>query len=239
MDKQLSNMPGNGLIVAIDGPSGAGKSTVCRAIAARLGAQYLDTGAMYRVATLHVLRQNIDPNDHEAVAKATEKLPLTINDDPASHSVMLDGEDVASEIRSAEVTQNVSAVSANTAVRTNLVALQRRLASTARRCILDGRDIGTNVLVDAPVKIFLTASPEVRATRRFEQDRAAGREVIFEDVLKDVKKRDYIDSTRVVDPLRPATDAVIVDSSELSLEQVIETLVTLIERSSERNTNER
>lgn len=239
MDKQLSNMPENGLIVAIDGPSGAGKSTVCRAIAARLGAQYLDTGAMYRVATLHVLRQNIDPNDHEAVAKATEKLPLTINDDPASRSVMLDGEDVASEIRGVEVTRNVSAVSANPAVRTNLVALQRRLASAARRCILDGRDIGTNVLVDAPAKIFLTASPEVRATRRFEQDRAAGCEVNFEDVLEDVKKRDYIDSTRAVDPLRPATDAVIVDSSELSLEQVIETLVTLIERSSERNSNER
>ncbi|AFM07324.1 (d)CMP kinase [Corynebacterium pseudotuberculosis] len=238
MNKQLSNMPGNGLIVAIDGPSGAGKSTVCRAIAAELGAKYLDTGAMYRVATLHVLRQNIDPRDCEAVAKATEKLPLAINDDPASLSVILDGEDVASEIRGAEVTRNVSAVSANPAVRTNLVALQRRLASAAQRCILDGRDIGTNVLVDAPVKIFLTASPEVRATRRFEQDREAGRTVNYEDVLEDVKKRDHIDSTRAADPLRPAADAVIVDSSELSLEQVIETIIALIKRSSERNSNE-
>ncbi|ADK28775.1 (d)CMP kinase [Corynebacterium pseudotuberculosis] len=238
MNKQLSNMPGNGLIVAIDGPSGAGKSTVCRAIAAELGAKYLDTGAMYRVATLHVLRQNIDPRDCEAVAKATEKLPLAINDDPASRSVILDGEDVASGIRGAEVTRNVSEVSANPAVRTNLVALQRRLASAAQRCILDGRDIGTNVLVDAPVKIFLTASPEVRATRRFEQDREAGRTVNYEDVLEDVKKRDHIDSTRAVDPLRPAADAVIVDSSELSLEQVIETIIALIKRSSERNSNE-
>lgn len=228
---EICNCENNGLIVAVDGPSGAGKSTVCRAVAQQLGAKYLDTGAMYRVATLHVLRQGIDPADTQAVIEATASLPLQVNDDPQSREVLLDGEDVSAEIRGPEVTQHVSAVSAIPEVRTNLVNLQRKLAKDAHRCILDGRDIGTNVLTDAPAKIYLTASAEVRAQRRHDQDTAAGRESNYDEVLADVMRRDHADSTRKVAPLRPADDANIVDTSELELEQVIETLHTLIEKS--------
>lgn len=228
---EICNCENNGLIVAVDGPSGAGKSTVCRAVAQQLGAKYLDTGAMYRVATLHVLRQGIDPADTQAVIEATASLPLQVNDDPQSREVLLDGEDVSAEIRGPEVTQHVSAVSAIPEVRTNLVNLQRKLAKDAHRCILDGRDIGTNVLTDAPAKIYLTASAEVRAQRRHDQDTAAGRESNYDEVLADVMRRDHADSTRKVAPLRPADDATIVDTSELELEQVIETLHTLIEKS--------
>lgn len=171
----VSNMPDGGLIVAVDGPSGTGKSTTCRRLAKQLDAKYVDTGAMYRVATLAVLRAGADPSDPAAVIAATRDLPLTVSDDPDSTEVLLGGEDVSREIRGPEVTRTVSAVSAIPEVRENLVALQRKLAADAHRAIVEGRDIGTVVLADAPVKVFLTASAQVRARRRFEQDLAAGR----------------------------------------------------------------
>ena len=160
------NMPGGGLILAVDGPSGTGKSTTCRALAKRLDARYVDTGAMYRVATLAVLRAGVDPADVDKVIEVTRDLPLAVNDDPDSSEVLLAGENVAEEIRGAEVTRNVSAVSAVPEVRENLVALQRRLAADAHRAIVEGRDIGTVVLADAPAKAYLTASAEVRADRK-------------------------------------------------------------------------
>lgn len=234
MDKTSVNNCSQGLIVAVDGPSGAGKSTVCRIVAEAFGAKYLDTGAMYRVATLHVLNQGIDPLDTDAVIRATSTLPLQMNDDPTSKSVLLNGVDVSQEIRGAAVTQHVSTVSAIPEVRHNLVALQRALAARAGRCILDGRDIGTNVLKDAPLKIFLSASAEVRAQRRHDQDLAAGRESNYEAVLADVQRRDHADSTRATAPLRPAEDAVQVDTSEMTLEQVIERITALVIESAER-----
>lgn len=227
----ITNMPDGGLILAVDGPSGTGKSTTCRALAKRLDAKYVDTGAMYRVATLAVLRVGVDPSDTARVIEVTTDLPLAVNDDPDSTEVLLDGEDVSREIRGPEVTRTVSAVSAVPEVRTNLVALQRRLATEAHRAIVEGRDIGTVVLVDAPVKVFLTASAEVRARRRFDQDTAAGRDVDFDTVLADVIRRDDLDSSRTTSPLRPAEDAVIVDTSELTLEQVLDTLMNLLEDS--------
>lgn len=223
----ISNMPDGGLIIAVDGPSGAGKSTACRAVARELDAKYLDTGAMYRVATLHVLRAGIDPADEAAVVAATSNLPLQVNDDPSSLEVLLAGEDVSREIRGTEVTRNVSQVSAYPQVRENLVALQRSLAAAAHRCILDGRDIGTAVLVNAPLKVFLTASAEVRARRRYNQDIAAGREADFETVLADVVRRDELDSTRAVSPLRPAEDATLVDTSDMTFDQVVDSLIEL------------
>ncbi|PRQ12021.1 cytidylate kinase [Corynebacterium sp. 13CS0277] len=227
------DLPGEhtGLLVAVDGPSGAGKSTACRAIAEELSAKYLDTGAMYRVATLHVLNQGIDPADTEAVVAATAALPLVVNDDPASREVLLDGKDVSAEIRSAEVTRAVSAVSAIPAVRDNLVALQRSLAREAGRCVLDGRDIGTNVFPDAPAKIFLTASARVRAERRHAELLAKGEDVSFEEVFADVERRDHLDSTRATNPLAPAEDAYVLDSSEMTLEQVIDTMMAIVEDS--------
>lgn len=227
----LTNMPDGGLILAVDGPSGTGKSTTCRALAKQLDAKYVDTGAMYRVATLAVLRAGIDPADTEAVIAATRELPLEVSDDPDSTDVILDGENVAGEIRGREVTQNVSAVSAIPEVRTNLVELQRKLAREAHRAIVEGRDIGTVVLVDAPAKAFLTASPEVRATRRYDQDIAAGRDADYDTVLADVIRRDELDSSRATSPLRPAEDAEIIDTSDMDKGEVLDALISLIERS--------
>lgn len=229
--EHLSNMPDGGLILAVDGPSGTGKSTTCRALAKQLGAKYIDTGAMYRVATLAVLRAGVDPQSTDEVIAVTRELPLTVSDDPDSTEVLLGGEDVSSEIRGPEVTRNVSAVSAIPQVRENLVALQRNLARDAHRAIVEGRDIGTVVLVDAPAKAFMTASAEVRAKRRFDQDIEAGREADFATVLADVQRRDELDSSRATSPLKPADDAVIIDTSDMSREDVLGALVELIERS--------
>ncbi|WP_080795027.1 (d)CMP kinase [Corynebacterium pacaense] len=235
MTEALSNLPGGGLIIAVDGPSGTGKSTVSRALARRLGAKYLDTGAMYRVATLHVLDKGIDPTDTAAVIAATADLPLQISDDPDSTEVLLGGVDVQREIRGPEVTRNVSAVSAIPEVRANLVALQRQLSAAARRCVVEGRDIGSVVLVDAPLKAYLTASAEVRARRRYDQDLAAGRSVDYAGVLADVQRRDELDSTRAVSPLKPADDAVILDTSNMTMDEVLDTLITLAHTSAERS----
>lgn len=227
----ISNMPNDGLILAVDGPSGTGKSTTCRALAKKLGAKYVDTGAMYRVATLAVLRKGIDPADTAAVIEATADLPLEVNDDPDATTVIFDGEDVSGVIRGAEVTRHVSAVSAIPEVRENLVALQRSLATQAHRAIVEGRDIGTVVLADAPAKAFLTASARVRAQRRYDQDIAAGREADFDKVLADVERRDAADSSRAISPLRPAEDAVIIDTSDMGRAEVQEALINLVKES--------
>ena len=230
-DNQISNMPGGGLILAVDGPSGTGKSTMCRALAKQLDAKYVDTGAMYRVATLAVLRAGVDPADTDAVIEATTDLPLEVSDDPDSTAVLFAGEDVSGEIRGPEVTKHVSAVSAIPEVRVNLVELQRKLAREAGRAIVEGRDIGTVVLPDAPAKVYMTASAEVRAKRRFDQDVAAGREADFDAVLADVKRRDDADSSRKTSPLRPADDAEVVDTSEMAPEAVLAALTAVVERS--------
>ena len=217
--------------IAIDGPAGTGKSTLARTLAGRVGGAYLDTGAMYRVATLRVLRAGIDPEDSAAVITATADLPLEIGTDAGAERILLDSEDVSEEIRTARVTANVSAVSAVPEVRENLVRLQRRLAAEGGTVVLEGRDIGTVVLPDAEVKIYLTASPEVRARRRTEQDLAAGRQADYDEVLAAVIERDRKDSTRAASPLRPAEDAVVIDTSDLTLDEVLETLVALAEGS--------
>ncbi|MDK4279847.1 MULTISPECIES: (d)CMP kinase [Corynebacterium] len=227
----ISNMPDEGLILAVDGPSGTGKSTTCRALAKQLDAKYIDTGAMYRVATLAVLRQGVDPADKEAVISATANLPLEVSDDPDSTQVLFDGADVSRVIREDEVTQNVSAVSAIPEVRENLVALQRTLAQRAHRAIVEGRDIGTVVLADAPAKAFMTASAEVRAQRRHDQNEKAGIASDFESVLADVQRRDAADSSRATSPLRPADDATIVDTSDMSPEDVVQALINVVKES--------
>lgn len=227
----ISNMPNGGLILAVDGPSGTGKSSTCRALAKKLDAKYVDTGAMYRVATLAVLKAGVDPADTDAVIAATAELPLEISDDPDSKEVLLGGEDVSAIIRGDEVTRNVSAVSAIPEVRENLVRLQRNLAAQAHRAIVEGRDIGTTVLPDAPAKVYLTASAEVRAQRRYAQNQAAGIPCEFAQVLADVERRDAADSSRATSPLRPADDAVIIDTSELTLDEVLSALIDIVKES--------
>lgn len=226
---RLAGLTGSSsLVVAMDGPSGTGKSSVSRKLAARLDAAYLDTGAMYRVATLRVLRGGVDLDDAEAIVAAVKELPLTIGTDPSRELILLDGEDVSEEIRGNAVTKAVSAVSAVSEVRDQLVALQRGIATTAGRIVVEGRDIGTVVLTDADVKIYLTASAEARAERRNVQNIAEGRGDDFQAVLADVQRRDNLDSTRKVSPLRPAEDAILVDTSELNKDEVIDELYRVV-----------
>ncbi|NLG56281.1 MAG: (d)CMP kinase [Rhodococcus sp.] len=213
----------------MDGPSGTGKSTVSRRLAIALGARYLDTGAIYRTATLHVLRKGVDLGDPVAIADAVVGLPWSIGTDPEGEQVLLDGEDVGSEIRGGEVTAAVSAVSAVPAVRAFLVEAQRQLARDAERIVVEGRDIGTVVLIDADVKIFLTASAQARARRRNEQNIQQGRGDNYEAVLADVERRDHLDSTRAVSPLRPADDSILVDTSEMGIDEVVARLIELVD----------
>ncbi|WP_181188445.1 (d)CMP kinase [Actinopolyspora mortivallis] len=219
-------------IVAVDGPSGTGKSTAARRLAGSLGAAYLDTGAMYRAVTLAVLRAGREPTDQEAVAEVARRCRVEMRTDPQHPGVTLDGVDVASEIRGAAVTEAVSAVSAVAEVREIMVAQQRRLITVATTpvggIVVEGRDVGTVVSPEAGLKVYLTASSEARACRRSAQDAAAGRESDPRRVRADVTRRDSLDSNRGIAPLRMAEDAVLVDTTELDLEQVLRRLHDLV-----------
>jgi CMP/dCMP kinase len=217
------------IVVAIDGPAGTGKSSVSKGLAQALEARYLDTGAMYRMVTLAVLRAGIEPTDAQAVGRIVSTVQMSVDYDPDRDRYFLAGEDVSAEIRGDEVTQAVSAVSSVPAVRTRLVALQRRMAEGPGNVVVEGRDIGTVVLPDASVKVFLTASAETRARRRNDQNVAAGLADDYDGVLADVRRRDHLDSTRAVSPLRAAADAVIVDTSEMTEDQVIAHLLQLVQ----------
>lgn len=215
------------LVIAIDGPAGTGKSSVARGLARSLGARYLDTGAMYRIVTLSVLRNGIGLGDAAAIAAVADGIELAVGHDPDEDGSYLAGEDVSDEIRGDAVTKAVSAVSAVPAVRTRLVDLQRALAQGPGNVVVEGRDIGTVVLPDAGLKIFLTASAEERARRRNDQNVAAGSPDDYERVLTEVKRRDHFDSTRAVSPLRAAADAVVVDTSHMTQPEVIAHLTEL------------
>ncbi|MCV7229451.1 (d)CMP kinase [Mycolicibacterium komossense] len=217
-------------VVAIDGPAGTGKSSVSRGLARAMSARYLDTGAMYRIVTLAVLRAGIDLGDARAIADLDAA--VTVGHDPDEDRAFLAGEDVSAEIRGDAVTKAVSAVSAVPAIRTRLVDMQRELASGGSDVVVEGRDIGTVVLPHADVKIFLTASAETRAKRRNDQNVAAGLPGDFEAVLADVRRRDHLDSTRAVSPLRAADDALVVDTSEMTEAEVIHHLLDLVQQRS-------
>jgi CMP/dCMP kinase len=218
------------VVVAVDGPAGTGKSSVSRGLARELGARYLDTGAMYRIVTLALLRAGVDLTDPDAMAAAAADVQIALSDDPGEDRSFLAGEDVSAEIRGDEVTGSVSAVSAVPAVRKRLVDLQRQLADGPGSVVVEGRDIGTVVLPDANVKFFLTASAETRAKRRNDQNIASGLGDDYPGVLTDVRRRDHLDSTRAVSPLRAADDAVVVDTSDMTEAQVIEYLLKLVEQ---------
>lgn len=219
------------VIVAIDGPSGTGKSSTSRAVAAKLGLSYLDTGAQYRAITWWMLTHDIDVRDAEAVAAAADRPEILSGTDPAEPTITVDGADASGPIRTQEVTGAVSAVSAVPAVRARITELQRAIAAGAPTgIVVEGRDIGTTVLPDADLKIFLTASPEARAARRGgELKGSGGRPVDLDATREALLKRDAADAGRKTSPLRKADDAVEVDTTELTLEQVIECVVTLIE----------
>jgi CMP/dCMP kinase len=214
--------------LALDGPAGSGKSSVSRAVAQHLGWVMLDTGAMYRAITWAVLQANIDLDDHEAVAQQARNTTIEITTDPGNFSISANGEDVTSAIRSPEVSAAVSAVSAVPQVRELLVQLQRQaVANSNFGIVIEGRDIGTVVLPDSKLKVFLTATPEARARRRsLEMDPLASSETIAQ-TQEELLLRDTKDSGREHSPLKPAPDSQLLDTSDLSLEQVVDQLVIL------------
>jgi cytidylate kinase len=220
-------------VVAMDGPSGTGKSTAARRLARECGAAYLDTGAMYRAATLAVLRAGLGADsDPAAVLAAARAARIDSVTDPAAPAILLNGEDVEAEIRGTEVTSLVSAVSADPALRAEVVEQQRAriAAGVADRggIVVEGRDIGTVVAPDAALKVYLTASDEIRAARRGAQDRKAGRIADAAAVLAAVRRRDHLDTTRPVSPLAAAPDAVVLDTDDLTVDAVLDELRRLV-----------
>ena len=213
--------------VAIDGPAGAGKSTLARRLAAELGYIYVDTGAMFRTIGLYALRAGKDPKDNEAVNALLPEISLKFAFIGGEQHIYLNGEDVSTAIRTEEVGMAASAVGANPEVRAFLLGMQRDMAKT-QDVLMDGRDIGTVVLPDATVKIFLTASPEARATRRWKEYQQKGVEVSYEEVLADVRQRDYQDTHRAAAPHRQADDAQLLDTSEMNFEQSLEAMKKMI-----------
>lgn len=212
--------------IAIDGPAGAGKSTVARKVAQKLSFIYVDTGAMYRAMALYLLRQKIAAEDTAGIEDACKAADITIVHQDGEQQVLLDGEDVTAFLRTEEVGNMASVSSANGEVRRKLVALQQKLAGEAD-VVMDGRDIGTEVLPDAGVKIYLTASVHTRAVRRYQELREKGEKVFLEKIENDIQKRDEQDKNRENSPLRQAEDAVLVDSSEMTVDQVVEKILTI------------
>ena len=213
--------------VAIDGPASSGKSTISKLIAKKNHFVYLDTGAMYRVVTLAVLKNQISLDDHRAIEQLVQTIEIGFSMQDGKQSVFMNGEDVTDEIRSVEVTRNVSAVSALKEVRTRLVHLQREIAEN-HSIIMDGRDIGTVVLPQAEIKIFLVASVEERAKRRFIENQEKGIEMSYEELVEDIRRRDHIDSTRKESPLKKAEDAIEIDTTTMTIDDVVKTVTALI-----------
>ncbi len=211
------------LRVAIDGPGGTGKSTIAKAIAARFGLEYIDTGAMYRALGLKARRSGTDESDEDAVR---EMLAVTSIDFVNGHT-LLDGEDVSGLIRTNEISMAASNISKLAIVRAKVDEVSRYLAST-KDVVMEGRDIGTTVIPDAEVKIFMTASPEIRAKRRYKQLLAAGKEADFDTIFSEIRTRDYQDSHREVSPLRAADDAVYLDTSDMSKEENTDAVAEII-----------
>ena len=216
------------IAIAIDGPAGAGKSTIAKLCAKELEFIYVDTGALYRAIGLCAFRNNIGSKDADAILQMLKdiKVELAFND-KKEQIVLLNGEDVSGFIRTPEISMYASDVSAIPQVRAFLLELQRNMAKT-NNVIMDGRDIGTVVLPDAQIKIFLTASPQVRAKRRYDELIEKGMDVNFDDILSDVITRDYNDSHREIAPLKPAEDSIIVDTSQLNLEQSVSKMISIM-----------
>ena len=216
--------------IAIDGPAGAGKSTKAKAVAKELEFIYVDTGAMYRAMALHLLRQGIVPGEEAQMDAACENAEISIVYENGAQQVLLNGENVTGDLRREEVGNMASVSSARPRIREKLVELQRVLASQTD-VVMDGRDIGTCVLPDADVKIYLTASARTRALRRCRELEEKGVSCVLEEIEADINDRDYRDMTREISPLRKAEDAVLVDSSEMSIEEVKEAIIRLYRES--------
>mgnify|MGYP001030195626 CR=1 FL=1 len=215
--------------IAIDGPSSAGKSTIAKKVAARLGTTYLDTGAMYRALTLSALRKGADFESEPAILAVLDESEIHLTQVEGHQTVFLNDEDVTESIRSTDVTKNVSVVSSHEKVRAEMVRRQQRFAEKGG-IVMDGRDIGTVVLPNADLKIYLVASAEERALRRYHESVAKGMTVSLEQLTEDMKARDHYDMNREASPLRKADDAVELDTTHLSIDAVVETVLNLIKK---------
>ena len=214
--------------IAIDGPAGAGKSTIAKALAKELGYHYVDTGAIYRTVAYFLDLLGVSPKDVDGVSRYIDELTVEIEyDETGKQHMIMNGQDVTDEIRTQDISQKASLVSAHAVVRDVLLDMQRDVAKK-HNVIMDGRDIGTVVLPKATVKIFLTATPEVRARRRTDELLAKGQQADFAQTLKDIKQRDHQDSTRPIAPLKQAADAVLVDSSELDIDGVLAAIKKIV-----------
>ncbi|MEC0245721.1 (d)CMP kinase [Paenibacillus chitinolyticus] len=212
--------------IAIDGPAGAGKSTIARKVAGELGFVYVDTGAMYRAVTWKVLQDGVDPLDTEAVARTAAGMKIELVPGPDGQLVFVDGRDVSSDIRTKLVTDQVSQIAAIAEVRKLLVDKQKQMAAS-KGIVMDGRDIGTHVLPDAEVKVFLTASVRKRAERRFQEVQGTAMATTLEEMEKDIARRDMLDEGREVSPLVQAADAVMLDSTDLTIPEVVESILEM------------
>ena len=213
--------------IAIDGPAGAGKSTIAKAVAEKLGFIYVDTGAMYRAIALYLLRHGVDPDREEELEKALEEIEIRLQYDNGVQQILLNGENVSSLIRTEEVSQMASVSSAKAKVRSALLDLQRNMAAEYD-VIMDGRDIGTAILPNARLKIFLTASSQARANRRFLEYQEKGIACDFETIKAEIEERDRRDTQREVSPLRQAADAVLLDTSDMTIEEVTDSILSMV-----------
>ena len=213
------------LRVAIDGPGGTGKSTIAKAVAEKMNLEYVDTGAMYRAIALKAIRNNVSHEDVPAVCKMLESTEIDFQDG----RIVLDGEDVSGMIRTNEISMGASNYSKIPDVRAKVDKLNRFLAST-KNVIMEGRDIGTAVIPDAEVKIFMTASPEIRARRRFEQLKMQGKTADYDLIFDEIQKRDYQDSHREINPLRQADDAILLDTSDMTIDENIDAIVEIVKK---------
>ncbi|EJO5348803.1 (d)CMP kinase [Clostridium botulinum] len=209
--------------IAIDGPAGAGKSTIAKIIATKLNLMYINTGSMYRAVTLMALENNIEPSDIEKLKNLIDSMDISFKGD----NIIVNGKDLEKAIRMPIINNNVSKYAAVKEVRELLVSMQQNI-SKKYNVIMDGRDIGTVVLKDAPYKFFITASPEVRAKRRFKELKEKHININYEDVLKEIKQRDYIDSNRKINPLKQSEDAILIDTSNFTIEQVVNKICNII-----------
>ena len=219
------------MIIAIDGPSGAGKSTLGKMLAEKLGLLYLDTGAMYRAAALAAVQRGVDLSNAEAIANIAATANIQLHGQPDSMTIILDGKDVSTEIRTQEIAEAASVVSTISEVRRVMVEQQRKLGeSSATGCVLEGRDIGSVVFPNADLKFFITATPEARARRRYEQDMHQGRRATYERTLAEITQRDERDVSRSDSPLTIAPDSVVIDSSDLNLDEVLDQMLAAAHR---------